>query len=269
MAQNDILFTGSIPANYDRYMVPLLFQPYAEQVAKRAAALKPKHVLETAAGTGVVTQALHRALPDAQIVATDLNAPMLHEAEQRIGEAGVRFQQADALALPFDDGTFDLVVCQFGVMFFPDKVAGNSEAHRVLRDGGSYMLVIWNRVDENLATKVVGSTVADLFPPEDRAAFYERVPFRYFDGDVIRRDLEAAGFAKIEIETVDLRSRAISARDAAMGLVQSTPMRNELEQRGPGALECATEAAIEALRQFEGPDGFDAPMSAHIVIATK
>jgi ubiquinone/menaquinone biosynthesis C-methylase UbiE len=269
MAQNDILFTGSIPANYDRYMVPLLFRPYAEQVAERAAALKPKRVLETAAGTGVVTQALRQALPDAEIVATDLNAPMLEEAERRIGAGSARFQQADALALPFEDGSFDLVVCQFGVMFFPDKVAGNSEAHRVLRDGGSYILVIWNSIDENLATKVAGSAVADLFPSDDRSAFYERVPFRYFDRDVIRTDLEAAGFKKIEIETVDLRSRADCAHDAAMGLVQSTPMRNELEQRGPGTLDRATSAAIEALSRFEGPDGFDAPMSAHIVTATR
>ena len=114
-----------------------------------------------------------------------------------------------------------------------------------------------------------GSAVADLFPPDDRSAFYERVPFRYFERDIIRRDLEAAGFTKIAIETVDLRSRAESADDAAMGLVQSTPMRNELAQRGPGTLDRATLAAIEALRQFEGPAGFDAPMSAHIVTATK
>ena len=179
MAENDILFTGSIPANYDRYMVPLLFRPYAEQVAQRARILSPKRILETAAGTGIVTQALHEALPEADIVATDLNTPMLEEAERRVGSGKVLFRQADALALPFEDDSFDLVVCQFGVMFFPDKVAGNSEAHRVLREGGSYMLVIWNGVDRNLATKVVGSAVADLFPAEDRSAFYERVPFRY------------------------------------------------------------------------------------------
>ena len=269
MARNDILFTGSIPANYDRYMVPLLFRPYAEQAAQRAKVLRPQRILETAAGTGIVTQALHEALPEAEIVATDLNAPMLEEAERRVGTGKVRFQRADALALPFEDASFDLVVCQFGVMFFPDKVAGNSEAHRVLRDGGNYLLVIWNSVDMNLATKVVGSAVAELFPAEDRSAFYERVPFRYYDEAVIRTDLEAAGFTRMEFETVDLRSRAKSARDAAMGLVQSTPMRTELEERGPDMLERATEAAIGALSQFEGPDGFDAPMSAHIVTATR
>src|SRR5829696_6629027 len=160
MSATDTVFAGSIPALYDRYMGPLLFEPYAAEVARRALAIAPGHVLETAAGTGVVTQALHRALPEAEIVATDLNAPMLEEAEQRMAAGKVRFQQADALALPFEDGSFDLVVCQFGVMFFPDKVAGNSEAYRVLQDGGRYLLVIWNKVDENLATKVVGSAVA-------------------------------------------------------------------------------------------------------------
>ena len=269
MAESAVLCAGSIPANYDRSMVPRLFRPYAEQIAQRAAALRPRQILETAAGTGIVTQALCRALPEAEIIATDLNAPMIKEAERRVGAEKVRFQQADALALPFEDESFDLVVCQFGVMFFPDKVAGNREACRVLRQGGSYILAIWNEIDKNLATKVVGSSVADLFPAEDRSAFYERVPFRYHDTTIIRADLDAAGFAKIEIETVDLRSRAASAHDAAMGLVQSTPMRNELELRGPGTLERATEAAVEALRQFEGPGGFDAPMSAHIVTATK
>lgn len=269
MADTDILFAGSIPANYDRYMVPLLFRPYAELVAERVKALQPRRILETAAGTGIVTEELHRALPHAEIVATDLNAPMLEEAARRVGAENVQFRQADALALPFEDESFDLVVCQFGVMFFPDKIAGNLEARRVLRDGGNYVLVIWNSVDKNLATKVAGSAIADLFPPEDRGAFYERVPFRYHDTEVIRGDLETAGFTKIEFETVDLHSRAASAHDAAMGLVQSTPMRNELEMRGSGVLERATEAAIQALRQFEGAEGFDAPMSAHIVTATR
>ncbi|HKH29194.1 MAG TPA: class I SAM-dependent methyltransferase, partial [Sphingomicrobium sp.] len=166
MAENDILFVGSIPANYDRYMVPLLFGPYAEQVAQRAAALRPKRILETAAGTGVVTQALHRALPEAEIIATDLNAPMLEEAEQRMAAGKVRFQQADALALPFEDGSFDLVVCQFGVMFFPDKVRANWEARRVLRNGGTYLSVVWDSMDRNPGSKAMGDGVADLFPDD-------------------------------------------------------------------------------------------------------
>jgi len=268
MTVTDSVFAGSIPAVYDGYMVPLIFQPYAELVAARAKAFEPVRILETAAGTGVVTEALHRSLPDAQIVATDLNPPMLEQAERRIHAPNIRYQQADALDLPFDDGTFDLVVCQFGVMFFPDRIAGNREARRVLRDGGQYLLVIWDSVDRNLATKVAGTAVAGMFP-DDPAAFYERIPFRYHDQAVIESDLRAAGFTQIDVETVELRSRAASARDAAIGLTQGTPMRSEIEQRGAAMLERATDAAMQALRQFEGPDGFDAPMSAHIVTATK
>jgi ubiquinone/menaquinone biosynthesis C-methylase UbiE len=268
MTATDTVFAGSIPTIYDRYMVPLIFRPYAELVAERANALGPLKILETAAGTGVVTEALHRAVPDAEIVATDLNQPMLDEAAGKVRAANVRFQQADALKLPFEDASFDLVVCQFGVMFFPDKVAGNAEARRVLREGGHYLLVIWDSIDRNLATRTAGSAAAELFP-EDSGAFYERIPFRYHDRALIESELRAAGFEEIAIDTVELRSRAASARDVAIGMTQGTPMRSEIEKQGPHALAAATEAAEQALRQFEGPDGFDAPMSAHIVTATK
>ena len=268
MTNQDLVFAGSIPAIYDRYMVPLVFAPYAEEVARRARTFMPGHVLETAAGTGVVTEALHRALPDAEIIATDLNGPMLDVAAQRIRSDKVSFEVADALDLRFADDSFDLVVCQFGVMFYPDKVRGNSEARRVLRDGGRYLLVIWDHVDRNHATMAAGRAVAALIPGE-AGRFYERVPFRYHDPDLISQDLRAAGFDRIDIETIELRSRAASARDAAIALVQGTPMRSDIEEVAPGQLGAATDAADAALRQFEGPDGFDAPMSAHLVIATK
>jgi SAM-dependent methyltransferase len=180
----------------------------------------------------------------------------------------VRFQQADALALPFDDDSFDFVVCQFGAMFFPDKVRGHAEAHRVLCDRGIYLLLIWDRIDRNVATRVAGRAVANLFP-DNSAAFYERIPFRYFDIPVIDSDLRAAGFNDVDIETVELRSRAASARDAAIGLTQGTPMRSEIEKGGPDALAAATDAAEIALQQFVSNGGFDAPMSAHIVTAIK
>jgi ubiquinone/menaquinone biosynthesis C-methylase UbiE len=268
MSTSDTVFAGSIPAMYDRYMVPLVFRPNAERTAQCSRALAPKRILETAAGTGVVTEALHEAIPDADIVATDLNPPMLEQAAKRVSAGNVRFEQADALDLPFEDSCFDLVVCQFGIMFFPDRVKGNSEARRVLRDGGAYLLVIWDKIERNIATRVAGAAVAELFPDEP-AAFYERIPFRYHDRALIESDLRAAGFGAIGFETVELRSRAASARDAALGLVQGTPMRSEIEKCGPGALERATDAAAQALLQFEGPNGFDAPMSAHIVTAVK
>jgi ubiquinone/menaquinone biosynthesis C-methylase UbiE len=268
MRNTDTVFAGSIPAMYDRYMVPLLFRPFAQVAAERAKQLAPRRILETAAGTGVLTEALHQVLPEADITATDLNPPMLEQAARRVEAANVRFQHADALDLPFADASFDLVICQFGVMFFPDKVKGNSEARRVLRDGGHYLLVIWHSVEHNLATKFAGAAVADLFD-DNSGAFYERLPFRYHDHQQIEADLSAAGFAEIAFETVELRSRAASARDAAIALTQGTPMRSEIEKRGPGALQRATDAATQALRRFEGPDGFDAPTAAHLVIATK
>lgn len=268
MTATDIVFAGSIPAIYDRYMVPLIFEPYARLVAKRAAQYGPLRILETAAGTGIVTQALNAAIPDAEIVATDLNPPMLDQAARRITSPNVRFEMADAQALPYPDASFDLVVCQFGVMFFPDKVRANAEARRVLRENGRYMLVIWNSIETNLATRVAGRAVAELFPGEE-LRFYERVPFRYHDVGQIEHDLLAAGFTDIELETIELRSRAASARDAAIALVQGTPMRGDIEAIDPGQLGAATDAAETALRQFEGPNGFDAPMSAHLVTAIK
>ena len=268
MTATATIFAGSIPAIYDQYMVPLVFAPYAKLVAERAAQFRPRRILETAAGTGVVTEALHRALPEAEIVATDLNAPMLEQAARRLVASNVRFLPADAQTLPFADDSFDLVVCQFGVMFFPDKVRANSEARRVLREGGRYILVIWDRIEHNDATMAAGRAVGALFPVE-AAQFYERVPFRYHDVGLIERDLLAAGFTDVEYETVELRSRAASARDAAIALVQGTPMRSDIEQIDPAMLGRATDAAAEALRQYEGPDGFDAPMSARLVTAIK
>jgi ubiquinone/menaquinone biosynthesis C-methylase UbiE len=249
-------------------MGPLLFEPYAEVVAERAKALRPARILETAAGTGIVTAALHDALPDAEIVATDLNQAMLDVAAGRIKSDKVSFSQADAQSLPFPDASFDLVVCQFGVMFYPDKAVANAEARRVLRPGGHYILVIWDRLERNAASKVAGKALARLYP-DNPAAFLERMPFGYHDPARIEHDLLAAGFIDIEFETVERRSRLGSAREAAIGLVQGTPMRAEIEPRAPDALERATDCAAEALRKFEGPDGLDAAMAAHVVIATK
>jgi ubiquinone/menaquinone biosynthesis C-methylase UbiE len=266
MASHDAAFEGSIPQNYDRYLGPLLFEPYAEELARRAAALRPRRILETAAGTGIVTQALHRACPDAEIVATDLNQGMLDVAATRIRSDNVVFVAADAQQLPFDAGGFDLVVCQFGIMFMPDKIRANAEARRVLRQEGRYLLAIWDRLDRNPATHASASAVAELFP-EGAADFMKRAPFSYADVAQIEHDLLEAGFTDIELETVTLRSRLPSARDAAIGLCQGTPMRMAIEEHGEGALDRATDAAAAALRKFEGAEGLDAPIAAHIVTA--
>ena len=268
MTTTDTVFAGSIPATYDRLMVPMLFQPYAADVAERAKSYSPHAILETAAGTGVVTQALHRALPDTRIVATDLNPAMLDVAAEGLRSDKVRFQAADAQDLPFDDQCFDLVICQFGVMFYPDKLVANREAFRVLRPGGRYLLVIWDSLDKNPASKAIHEAVASEFPG-DPPAFLQRVPFGYADLELVTADLMAAGFDDLEFETIGHRSRAPSALDAAAGLCQGSPLRSEIEARDRNALDRVTEAAARSLRQFEGPDGLDAPMSAHLVTATR
>lgn len=268
MASVDSSFAGSIPGLYDRYLVPLLFQPYAEEVALRVAEWQPRRILETAAGTGVVTAAMRQAAPDAEITATDLNQAMLDVASERIGSGKARFQAADALDLPFEDSSFDLVVCQFGVMFFPDKVRGNSEARRVLADGGRYLTVIWDSIDRNPGSRLLSDSVAALFP-DDPPRFLDRTPFGYSDPAQIEHDLIAAGFTDIEFETVEKRSRSPSARDVALGLCCGSPLRSEIEERDPAKLDHAVEAAAAALMHWEGVMGFDAPMSAHVVVATK
>ena len=268
MKDMDVRFTGSVPANYERYLVPLLFRPYAEELAQRAKALQPSRILETAAGTGVVTAALAGALSDAEIVATDLNQAMLDVAATRVSAGGVTFQQADALALPFENSSFDLVVCQFGIMFYPDKVQGNAEARRVLRDGGHYLLAIWDRIERNELSHLAHQTMQRQFP-DNPPMFMKRGPFSYHDRDAIEADLKAADFVSVDIETVELKSRSGSAEDAARGLTYGSPMGIELEDYGPGALDRVFEDFSRAARVHEGPGGFDAPMAAHIVIATK
>jgi len=268
MVAVDIRFSGSVPANYERYLVPLLFRPYAEQLAERASRFRPARILETAAGTGVVTNALVQALPDADIVATDLNQAMLDVAAERVTSPRVTFRQADALDLPFDDESFDLVVCQFGVMFYPDKVQGNREARRVLRDGGRYLIAIWDRIENNVLSNEAYQAMQRLFP-DNPPQFMVRGPFSYHDPEWIERDLRAGGFDTVQIETVALTSRTDSAEDGARGLVYGSPMGVELEDYGPGALDRVFEAVRESASRFDRPDGFEAPMVAHIVTATR
>lgn len=258
MSGGDTVFAGSIPAFYDHYLGPLLFAPYAADLAARAAALGPKRILETAAGTGIVTAALAAALPAAEITATDLNQAMLDVAANAL--AGIDFRQADAQALPFADAAFDLVVSQFGVMFFPDRIAAYAEARRALRPGGAFLFNAWDRLERNPVTAAVGDALAAHFP-DDPPSFYARIPFGYHDPARIEADLRAAGFTEIAIETVALSSR-VDARAAATGLCQGTPLRAEIEQRGD--LAEATAIAMAALAPF---DGKDAPMSALVATA--
>jgi SAM-dependent methyltransferase len=265
----DSVFAGSVPALYDRYLGPLLFEPYAADLAGRLANLADGSVLEVAAGTGVVTRSLLEALPaSVEIVATDLNQAMLDVAMARIEAPNVSFRQADALALPFEDASFDAVVCQFGVMFFPDKRAGYREAWRVLRPGGRLLLNVWDRIEENEVPQLTADAVAALFP-HDPPRFLSRVPYGYHDTVAITDELRAAGFTQVEVETVERRSRAPSPREPAVGLCQGTPLRNEIEARDPARLAGATDAAEKALVARFGRGPVDGRMRAHVAMAVR
>jgi ubiquinone/menaquinone biosynthesis C-methylase UbiE len=262
MAETDV-FKHSTPLLYDRFMGPLLFEPYARHVAERVGRLRPSRILETAAGTGIVTRALRDAAPGATIVATDINPGVVGFAAERVQSERVELQIADAQNLPFEDGTFDVVVCLFGIMFFPDKVRANAEALRVLRPQGRYIVVAFDRLDLNPIPKAAGEAVASLFSEDPR--YMERGPFSYTDAAVMEDDLRAAGFEGVEVETIGLASR-VSARDAAHGIVLGSPFRGEIEGLDVSALERATEAVERALEPW---DGRDAPLSAHMATATR
>lgn len=268
MPQQDSLFAGSIPEIYDRFLVPLIFEPYARDLAGRAAALQPQRALETAAGSGVLTRCLAATLPAAAaITVTDLNQPMLDYAKSRqVDGRRIEWQQADALHLPFTDGSFDVVACQFGVMFFPDKVRGYAEARRVLTPGGHFLFNVWDEIAANEFADVVTQALAPLFP-HDPPQFMARIPHGYHDLELVRGHLAAAGFKAIAVETVEARSRASSAREVAVAYCQGTPLRNEIEARDASRLEEATQTAATALAQRFGNGTVDGRIRAHVISA--
>jgi len=268
MVATDKIFAGSIPEIYDRFLVPLIFEPYAAGLAARIAGTNPRHVLETAAGTGVLTRAVASRLAEtARLVVTDLNQPMLDRAAaQQPPDRRLTWQQADALALPFEDRTFDVVACQFGAMFFPDKVQGYREARRVLKPGGRFFFNVWDRIEDNEFADVVTQALAAVFP-DDPPRFMARTPHGYHDVERIRAELKAAGFADVSVDTVTERSKAPSPRDPAVAYCQGTPLRNEIEARDASRLDEATQKAAEALERRFGNGPVDGRIQAHVISA--
>ena len=268
MTKVDAVFAGSIPALYDEYLGPLIFEAYADDIARRLTNLDTGSVLEIAAGTGIVTSALMRTLPPAiSLVATDLNQSMLEVAKAKDPASRVSWQQADAQTLPFPDAAFDAVVCQFGVMFFPDKPKAYREARRVLKTRGRYLFSVWGRISDNEIADLASSAVAELFP-NDPPQFMARTPYGHHDKDVIAAALKEAGFADVAVETIEARSKAASAADAVMGFVQGSPLRSEIEARDAKQLAEATEAATARVKARFGDGPIDAKMQAHIFTAT-
>jgi SAM-dependent methyltransferase len=268
MANTDAAFVGSVPELYTRYMGPMFFEPYAADMASRLRDTTCGRLLETACGTGIVTRALAAALPGTvAITATDLNEPMLDFAKSQPGGERVHWLQADAQNLPFPDQTFDAVVCQFGVMFFPDKPRAYREAFRLLKPGGRFLFNAWDRIETNDLSFVVHKAVMKIYP-DDPPMFMERTPMGYHDTGRIRTDLAGAGFTGITVDTRKMPCRTPSARHPALGLIQGSPLGAEVAAREPSGLDKAVEAATKAVTERFGPGPIEASMQAHIVTAT-
>jgi len=266
----DKTFAGSIPKLYEAYLVPLIFEPFAIDLARRLRNRPLTRVLELAAGTGVVTRAMAATPPGSvAVVATDLNQPMLDQAAAIGTKRPVEWRQADAMALPFEDDSFDAVVCQFGVMFFPDKAKAFAEARRVLRDGGAYIFNVWDRIEENEFAATVTEALESVFPG-DPPRFMARIPHGYWVRSRIEDDLRGGGFATApEFTLVSARSRAASARIPAIAYCEGTPLRNEIEARDAAKLGAATEAAERAIAQRFGSGAVDGKVQAHVISAVK
>jgi SAM-dependent methyltransferase len=270
MSNPDRIFAGAVPKLYDSYLVPFVFEPYAADLTNRLLARQLSRVLEIAAGTGVVTRALASALPESvSMVATDLNQAMLDQAAAAGAARPVEWRQADAMNLPFEDGSFDAVVCQFGVMFFPDKSRAFSEVHRVLGRGGVFVFNVWDSITESPFPDIV-TTALELVFPDDPPRFLARVPHAYHDHEVIERDLLAGGFtSRPQIDTIQAISKAPSAQAMAMAWCQGTPLRNEIGARDPSKLAEATAVAARAIAKRFGNGAVESTSRALVVTVEK
>lgn len=241
-------FVGQVPEFYDRGLGPFLFEHYAQEMAARAAALKPARVLETAAGTGIVTQRLRKSLPrSAELTATDLNAPMLEVAKAKFGaDSGVAFAQADAQELSFADSSFDAVVCQFGIMFYPDKPKSFRETRRVLAPGGTYLFSVWDAHAYNPFGRIVHEVAARFFP-KDPPPFY-KIPFGTHSIDAVKTMLHEAGFGGIKVEVLAHDSPVADLSFLARSAVFGNPFGDQVKERGgdPEAVIAAIEKDLAA-----------------------
>ena len=256
MATSHSAFLGGVPENYDRYLGPMFFEPYGADIVERVVPLAPSDVLEIACGTGIVTKRLAEKLPStSRITATDLNEAMLAIARQKLGDnTQVDFAVADACALPMNDGDFDAIICQFGVMFFPDKAKAFAEFARVLRPDGHLLFNVWDSLAYNDGPRTADAAVRECFPI-DSPSFYD-TPFGFHDRPHIVGMLEQAGFGSVSWTEVARVVESRAAADAASGLLDGSPVSAEIVTRDPAALPRLRDTVTASLRDQFG----DKPM---------
>ncbi len=262
MSNNSASFIGDIPSHYDTGLGPNIFFDYADLIAKRCSERTALNVVELAAGTGIVSRRLRDTLPpETRLVVTDLNAPMLDIAKGKFsGTDNVEFTVANAMDLPFGDSEFDMIVCQFGVMFFPDKPASYREAARVLRSEGYYIFNVWGPMSENPYSQMAYDVSAKIFP-EDPPGFY-KVPFHYGDPSDVKKDLAAAGWHKVEHETIHLKKTIENPEAFANALVYGNPLIDEIRDRGGVDPETVAAAMLDAIHSTFGPGPLVMPLEA-------
>ncbi len=267
MAEQHAAFVGSIPANYDRYLGPVFFHHYADDLAARLPVTPGMRVLETACGTGIVTERLAARLAgQGSLVATDLNEAMFAHGRARHPRAShVEWRQADATSLPFQDRSFDAVVTQFGLMFYPDKRAGLREALRVLKPGGLYVFSVWGRLERNAFARITHETVATFFE-KDPPQFY-MTPFSLHDPEPTLGLLRDAGFTDVQWLHVDKVGTSPSADEAAIGLVEGNPIYDTIMARRPEALGDIKKAVAAAIAKELGDKPVRCPERALVFSA--
>lgn len=268
MAAPNAAFVGSIPENYDRYLGPIFFYHYADDLVGRVPVTPGMRALETACGTGIITERLLRRVDGrGSLVATDLNEAMFAYALRRGVEGpGLEWRQADATKLPFGDGLFDVVVCQFGLMFFPDKVAGLREAYRVLKPGGRYVFNVWDALEHNAIARITHATVGSFFP--DNPPQFYTVPFSLHDAAISSRPAEV-GFLNVASETVAKVGTSPSAAEAAIGLIEGNPIYVEIMGRRPDALADIKRAVAKNVAAELGDHPVRGSLRAHVFTAEK
>lgn len=258
----DRLWVESMPAAYEQWLAPTVFRPFAVDLARRVASHGPARVLELAAGTGALTRELLGLSPGSAVLSTDLNAAMVEFGRQQVPQAA--WQEVDAQALPFGPAEFDLVACQFGVMFFPDKRAAFAEARRVLHPDGTLVFNVWDCVEAHDFAAALLAGLTSVFP-DDPPVFVTAVPHGYAEPEVVLDDVRSGGFRRISIETVTLEAEAPSAADVAAGFCTGTPLRSFIEARGDLASTVETVAKEMEARLGSGP--VCGRMTAHVVEA--
>ena len=261
-------FTGNVPLNYETYLGPLFFEPYAQDLADRLPNNKYGKILELACGTGRVTKYLVQKLrEDGTLVATDLNEAMLSIGREKVADPRIQWSRVDAHELPYDEESIELIVCQFGVMFFQDRPEAFKEAFRVLKSGETFLFNTWDHIRHNTLTEVTRKVMDQIFP-NDPAPFLTKGPFSFFDKEQIHQLLADTGFRDITIDTVRITSTATSVQDCLNGIVDGTPIAAYLQERNTPAEEVKEKVAA-ALEVYKGNGVLNLPMQAHVCYGRK